>query len=161
MFASLAGQVISAEEAVTSIPLVAFLGSAVYIRLRHSGATFQSKAMITYSLPGMGMGIAFSNIAEDQIAIVSKWIAEISGESVADPQIESKEIGSNLGLEHQTPTDSPSEWREAMAELIGLLTKKQVLTEEEAEQSCAENSRLRSPHVTSASGRFRKLTCPP
>ena len=114
-------------DSVSCLPV----GSVVYIRLRHSGATFQSKAMITYSLPGMGMGIAFSNIAEDQIAIVSKWIAEISGESVADPQIESKEIGSIFGLEHQTPTDSPSEWREAMAELIGLLTKKQVLTEEE------------------------------
>jgi hypothetical protein len=114
-------------DSVSCLPM----GSTVYIRLRHSETTFQAKAMITYLLPGMGMGIAFTDIAEDQIEIVSKWIGELGGESVAEPKIESEEINSIFGLEQPTLTNSSSGWREAMAELIGLLTKRQVLTETE------------------------------
>jgi PilZ domain-containing protein len=115
-------------DSVSCLPV----GAAVYLRLSRSGAaTFQCKAMITYSLPSMGMGIKFTDVAEDQATILSKWIAELSGESVAEPQIESEEIGSIFGLERQPAMDGPSGWREAVADLIKLLTKKQVLTDKE------------------------------
>jgi hypothetical protein len=115
-------------DSVSCLPV----GSAVYMRLsRSDAAPFQCKAMITYSLPSMGMGIKFTEVAEDQTAILCKWIAELSGESVAEPQIESEEIGSIFGLERQPAMDGSLGWREAVADLIKLLTKKQVLTDKE------------------------------
>jgi hypothetical protein len=115
-------------DSVSCLPV----GSAVYMRLSRSGAAaFQCKAMITYSLPSMGMGMKFTDVAEDQTAILSKWIAELSGESVAEPEIESEEIGSIFGLERQPAMDGSSGWREAVGDLIKLLTTKQVLTDKE------------------------------
>jgi len=53
-------------------------GTEVRVRISHEGATFTALGRVVFILPNMGMGVTFTNIEQDQQAILQKWIANLS-----------------------------------------------------------------------------------
>ena len=50
-------------------------GSAVRIRLRRSGETFEATAKVVYVSPGLGMGVHFDvPMPPEQMAILDRWL---------------------------------------------------------------------------------------
>ena len=43
-------------------------------------------AVVKYALVSMGMGLAFTEIKPEHQAILQKWISELSGERVTEPE---------------------------------------------------------------------------
>jgi hypothetical protein len=54
--------------------------ATVKIRLTKGNRSFLAKARVVYSLPGMGMGLAFTSADPEQVATLKRWIGELSGE---------------------------------------------------------------------------------
>ena len=54
--------------------------STVKLRLTKDKRSFTVEARVIYSLPCMGMGLAFTKAAPEQIAVLRRWIGELSGE---------------------------------------------------------------------------------
>lgn len=50
----------------------------VQIRISRDKGTFIASAKIIYVQEGMGMGVAFWEVADDQLAILDSWLAEFS-----------------------------------------------------------------------------------
>src|SRR5579863_290647 len=53
-------------------------GTQLDVRISRDQGTFESKAKIVYVHEGMGMGVAFLDIAPEQLKILDSWLAEIS-----------------------------------------------------------------------------------
>jgi PilZ domain-containing protein len=54
-------------------------GTPLQVKIKRDQGVFSSKAKIIYVQPGMGMGVAFVDIAADQLKILDAWLAEIGG----------------------------------------------------------------------------------
>jgi PilZ domain len=52
----------------------------VKMRLTRENLSFSVEAKVAYSLPGMGMGLAFTSADPEQVAVLKRWIGELSGE---------------------------------------------------------------------------------
>lgn len=53
-------------------------GTHLDVRISRDQGVFESKAKIVYVHEGMGMGVAFLDIAPEQLKILDSWLAEIS-----------------------------------------------------------------------------------
>lgn len=84
----------------------------VKVRITREKRAFESHATVMYSVAGMGMGLRFEAIEPRQLANLKKWLAELSGESVADVETEEKEASPCTG------TDSDSVLNQLIAELM-------------------------------------------
>jgi hypothetical protein len=104
------------------------VGTAVQLHLSCENHLFRAGARVTYSLPGMGMGLAFTNIPLDQVASLSDWIGELSGELTPKPS-----VASEPDFDFQTPVapEKPSTSQDVLYELVILLFRKGLLTESE------------------------------
>jgi PilZ domain len=97
----------------------------VRIRVTASKKTFETQGVVVYSLPNMGMGIAFSQPEPLHTAILKSWIDELSGavEAGFEPS------------ESDAPTYAGSAHKDAqlhvLQELITALMRKNTLTETE------------------------------
>ena len=97
----------------------------VRIRVTASKKTFETQGVVVYSLPNMGMGIAFSEPEPAHAAILKSWIDELSGavEAGFEPS------------ETDAPTSAQSAHKDAqlhvLQELITALMRKNTLTETE------------------------------
>ena len=69
----------------TIIPLSA--GSIVKMHLTKEMRTFEAQAEVVYSLAGMGMGVKFTDTDPEQFWTVEKWLAELSGELLLQPEL--------------------------------------------------------------------------
>ncbi len=103
------------------------LETIVQFRLSCEGHGLQGEARVSYSLPSMGMGLAFTNLAADQLEALRAWIGELSGEIVRETH------ESDLALAFDAPAGHQKvyAWQEVMDELVTTLHKKGVLTEQE------------------------------
>lgn len=68
---SLTGCFVRAAEAPTA-------GTVVRLRIRGTGATFETWAQIAHVRPNDGMGLAFFDTARTQMDVVRGWIAELA-----------------------------------------------------------------------------------
>jgi PilZ domain len=50
-------------------------GSEVRIRLTHGEETFVTSARVVYVSYGLGMGVAFVNVEEEQLARLDRWFS--------------------------------------------------------------------------------------
>jgi hypothetical protein len=57
------------------------LGTTVKIQLIHHEQTFDATGRVIYSQLNMGMGVAFDEIAVDQVVTLEKWLNDLSGSS--------------------------------------------------------------------------------
>jgi PilZ domain len=97
----------------------------VRIRISASKKTFETQGIVVYSLPNMGMGIAFAEPEPAQNAILKKWIDELSGAVPADFE----------AIETDAPTSAEAAHKDAqlfvLQELVIALMRKNTLTEAE------------------------------
>ena len=62
-------------------------GSTVTMRLTKGNRTFEADAEVVYSLVGMGMGVKFTSARTEQLGTMEKWMAELSGEVLSEPEL--------------------------------------------------------------------------
>jgi hypothetical protein len=106
-------------DAMTTFPV----GTEVCVRIKRGGKKFEADAKVLYGKPGMGMGMAFLGMGQEEKSLLELWIRELSGD-----------IGKVLKREAATP-DPVSEGVEriVLQQLITLLMRKGVLTQAETE----------------------------
>jgi len=61
-------------------------GSIVKMRITKEMRSFEAQAQVVYSLAGMGIGVKFTGIDPEQFSTLEKWLAELSGELLPDPE---------------------------------------------------------------------------
>ena len=54
--------------------------TTVKMRLTQENRSFEVEARVVYALAGMGMGLAFTGGAPEQMAVLERWIGELSGD---------------------------------------------------------------------------------
>jgi hypothetical protein len=106
------------------------VGTPVRLRLTAEARAFECQASVTYSMPGMGMGLAFTNIPADQSAALRNWIAELSGEPT-----DAATAAHEIEFETKKPAAALNfgSWQEAFSELVTILHRKGLLAESEIE----------------------------
>ena len=100
--------------------LVAFPSQTrVKVRITRNNRSFESQAIVVYSVTGMGMGLQFESPDPQQLLTLKKWLGEMSGQAIAETQIEKEKNspGSATGCES------------VLNELVGELMRKGVLAE--------------------------------
>jgi hypothetical protein len=101
-------------------------GTAIQLRLTKGGSSFRAQAKVMYCHPGMGMGLLFTAAAPEQLLTLEKWIKEVRGEGPVEthgPEDERVWPGKRL----------KDEERYALEELLIVLMRKDLLTQEEGE----------------------------
>jgi hypothetical protein len=100
------------------------IGSNVRIRISAEGVELKCTGVVRDSHPGMGMGVAFSDLDDTQKAIIQSWIEKLDSPAFAD---HSPSTPSETGMPVATPDQ-----RDALAiRLIDLLHKKGLLSSNE------------------------------
>jgi hypothetical protein len=102
------------------------LGSVLRISIRHDSRAFTANAVVAYAHPSMGMGITFTEIKNESRAILQYWVADLSGEPIAEPECSKAPPVVDLSA-----ADSDSNTRLVVSELITLLVRKKIITEME------------------------------
>jgi hypothetical protein len=103
------------------------VGTAVRVRVFAEGHSFQARAVVTYALTSMGMGLAFSDVSADQVASLHGWVAELNGETMPYSELDSEGA---FSVEKRGAKSASL--RDVVNEMVGLLQEKHVLTEMEA-----------------------------
>jgi hypothetical protein len=103
------------------------VGTSVHMRMFTERHSFQTQATVSYALTSMGMGLAFIKIAPDQAAVMREWVAELSGE--VTPGVD---FDSDRHFPQEKPAGKTSNLRDIVHEMVGLLERKQVISEIEA-----------------------------
>jgi PilZ domain-containing protein len=55
-------------------------GTEVQLRITHQAEIFMALARIVYVSPGLGMGLAFTSVEDQQLACLDRWLSEPPGE---------------------------------------------------------------------------------
>ena len=97
-------------------------GVLVQLRIAHKNRVFESRAVVRYSQPGLGMGLQFHQAEPAQMQVLLGWIAELS-DSLA-PVLNAPEIAPCL--QEFTRSD-----RYVLSQLVSLLIRKRILSEHE------------------------------
>lgn len=101
------------------------VGQELSIRISKENESVEANAKVIYSQTGMGMGLAFTSAQQDQVKVLQKWLAELSGQTA--PVIVKPPEGSTNPLE----SDSQNEQGFVLSELLIVLMRKGVLDERE------------------------------
>lgn len=101
------------------------VGTVVRIRLTKDRTIVEANGRVAYQLPGLGMGIAFSDLTPESQAALDKWLSHSHGhresiEALLPP------------IEPVRPAIMRRQPRAEFVELIQLLMKKGIVTEKEA-----------------------------
>jgi hypothetical protein len=99
-------------------------GTQVLVRLKHGDDRIEAAGRVVYRVPGLGMGIAFSNLRAEQRAILNRWLSD-AGESSETFQASLPPIRVQQPLE-------PARLDTTATRLIAVLRRKGILTELEA-----------------------------
>ena len=70
-------------DSISSFPA----GSVVKMRLTKEMRSFEAQAEVVYSVVGMGMGVKFTDADPEQLWTVEKWVGELSGELLPEPEL--------------------------------------------------------------------------
>jgi len=100
-------------------------GTPVELTIKHSNLSFETDAVVVYSLTGMGMGLAFRHLRLAMEPILKRWIAEMRGETPSADEVQQPV---------QSPTITHRAERHILGRLIGLMLEKELLTPEEGSE---------------------------
>jgi hypothetical protein len=107
------------------------VGSVLTIKILRDGDSFQAKAKVTYSMMGMGMGLAFIAADPEQVKVFQRWIHELSG-APATEVAEPEESAASAPASAKAPaTNAANEPQFVLSELIIALMRKGVLDKED------------------------------
>jgi hypothetical protein len=54
------------------------VGTDVRVRISHANTTFTALGKVVFVLQRMGMGVVFTSVEDNQLAILQKWLSELS-----------------------------------------------------------------------------------
>ena len=100
-------------------------GTNIDLRLSSEGKSFECEARVAFSQVGMGMGLVFVKCQPEQYHVLQQWIVDLKGESLSVHHLD--EQGADAVQKH----DEKEHQLYVLNELVILLMKKGVLTEEE------------------------------
>jgi len=103
------------------------VGTSVHVRVSANGHSFQSRAIVTYTLTSLGMGLTFKETAADQALMLRAWVAELGGEVVDELDLDSEPAFPEEKLAAQS-----GGLREIVSEMVGILERKNILSAIEA-----------------------------
>src|SRR3989442_8940030 len=101
------------------------VGTVVKLRLTKQKESFEVQAKAVYSQVGMGMGLVFTAAEPEQLWILEKWLAELSGE--LPPESETREQDKQARAEESLK----EEQQYVLNDLIIALMRKGELSEPE------------------------------
>jgi hypothetical protein len=114
------------------------VGSTVNVRIVRGSGEFEASAVVSYAHPSMGMGLAFTEIKPEQRKILRSWIAELSGQKFEEPASVATPPAPVTVAAAPTPAapeatalDVGANVRIVLNELITLLVRKRMITEDE------------------------------
>ena len=97
------------------------IGSKVRVCIRSNGAELTCTAVVRDSQPGMGMGVAFTDLDDAPKALIEAWVERLGSPALADHSLSSPSENAKPAL--------PPDQRDALAvNLIDLLHKKGLLS---------------------------------
>jgi hypothetical protein len=64
-------------------------GTSVRVRITKGEKTFEALALVRYALPGMGMGIAFTEVHPDQQRVLKGWLDALNEDGAPNLGVES------------------------------------------------------------------------
>jgi hypothetical protein len=118
-------------DTVTPFPV----GTSLALNLTSENHHIRTKANVIYSHTGMGMGLAFTEMAANQREDLGAWLRELSGESLK----ERTPSEANVSYAREATAPKPTAGikgtgvRDALQELVSLLRNRGLLTEVDAE----------------------------
>ena len=54
-------------------------GTEIRVTVHQASASFTALGRVVFVFPNVGMGVVFTNVDEDQLAVLRKWLADLSG----------------------------------------------------------------------------------
>jgi len=54
-------------------------GTEILVTVHHASASFTAIGRVVFVFPNVGMGVVFTDVEEDQLAVLRKWLADLSG----------------------------------------------------------------------------------
>ena len=100
------------------------VGAVVRIHMKRDAREFEA-AVVAYAHVSMGMGLAFTEIKREHKDVLRSWIADLSGEQAPDPAASATEPESGA-------IEANANVKLVLHELITLLVRKKIITENEA-----------------------------
>ena len=85
---------------------------------------FEAKATVTYSQVAMGMGLAFTEVKPEHLAVLRAWVAELSGEALPEPDVAA------AGPEYAT-LSTVLNLQQVLNELVSMMVRKKVISDTE------------------------------
>ena len=101
------------------------VGSIVNVYIVRESSQFEAAAVVTYAHASMGMGLAFTEIKPEHRQTLRSWIDELSGHPANEPAAASTREPESGSFEANANV------RFVLNELITLLVRKKILTEDE------------------------------
>jgi hypothetical protein len=53
-------------------------GTEIQVRISHASTTFTARGRVVFVFPNMGMGVVFTSVEDNPLAILQKWLSELS-----------------------------------------------------------------------------------
>jgi PilZ domain len=101
-------------------------GTEVHISLQKGQNTFETDGYVVYSQTGLGMGLAFNDLASEQATALRDWLREVTAEREATYEI----LRTARNIAPVSPSQATNE-KAMIARLVRLLVGKGMLTEGE------------------------------
>jgi hypothetical protein len=102
------------------------VGSKLHVWLHKGKTSFETSGTVVYSQHGLGMGIAFSDLASDRRAALESWLADLTGERQSHDVV-TFETRATLSSSPQRGGSANT----ALVRLVQLMIGKGILTEAE------------------------------
>jgi hypothetical protein len=100
------------------------VGAVVSMRIMREKRACEVSAIVTYSHPSMGMGLAFTRMSGEDQDVLRSWIAELGGE----PPPESVDQAMKPG---PVTIEKGADVQLILCELITILMRKNIITDKE------------------------------
>jgi hypothetical protein len=52
----------------------------IRVRISHTSATFTVLGRLVFVFPNMGMGVVFTSVEDNQLAVLKSWLSKVSGD---------------------------------------------------------------------------------
>ncbi len=100
------------------------VGANVRVKVQKGKTQFETGGLVVYSQTGLGMGIAFSDMAPSQRSALDTWLTELTGEK--------QSLAHDFGYaSNQSDEDNRPSEKAALVRLVRLMISKSILTEAE------------------------------
>ncbi|MGB9244505.1 MAG: PilZ domain-containing protein [Candidatus Acidiferrales bacterium] len=102
------------------------VGSKLHVRLHKGKTSFETAGIVVYSQNGLGMGIAFNDLAQERRSALESWLADLTGERQSHDVI-TYETRATLSSSPQRGGSANT----SLVRLVQLMIGKGILTEAE------------------------------